>query len=111
MEAVKRKKRPESEDLARLNFRFVAARGSGKIVKIAGPDPVSCLGMEKSVLEQTPLRKYASHGETGIERLLSYYRQSTQRLRWSLKELNIPTSNHEEISIMSPDFLLVSKLT
>jgi hypothetical protein len=33
MGRVKRKKRPESEATSRLNFRFVAAWGSGKIVK------------------------------------------------------------------------------
>ena len=37
MGRVKRKKGRESEALGRLNFRFVAACGSGEIVKIVGP--------------------------------------------------------------------------
>ena len=40
MEDVKSKKRPELKAPGSLNFRFVAACGSGKIVKIVEPDPL-----------------------------------------------------------------------
>ena len=39
MTNVKEKKEPESEAPGSLNFRFVAACGSGKIVKIVGCNP------------------------------------------------------------------------
>ena len=55
MEDVKSKKRPELKAPGSLNFRFAAACGSGKIVKIVEPDPL--IGICTQLLSSTDVQR------------------------------------------------------